>query len=91
MRLKHGVQQALDKRDFVGRVRRGELRQWVARRIDQRVDKWAGALAVAVEGALSFGAADFEVEGGDGRVGGGDVRVEVVLGDVFLQDLSSFW
>lgn len=33
------------------------------------------------------GAADFEVEGRDGVVGGGDVGIEVRLGNVFGESL----
>ena len=33
-------------------------------------------------GGLVIGAADFEVERGDGIVGGGDVGIEVGLGDI---------
>ena len=35
-----------------------------------------------------IGAADLKVEGGDGIVGGGDVGIEVGLGDIFGESLS---
>lgn len=34
------------------------------------------------------GAADLEIEGGDGIVGGGDVRTEVGLGDILSENVS---
>lgn len=35
-----------------------------------------------------IGAADLKVEGGDGIVGGGNVGIEVGLGDIFGESLS---
>ena len=62
VRLEHGVENALQEADLVGRVGGGELGDGVGGGVDEGVD--AGA------GGLMRGAADFEVEGGEGVVGG---------------------
>jgi hypothetical protein len=89
--VEHGVEDALDEGDLVGGVDRRKLGQRVAGRVDEGVDALRdGVRRVGVDGRLAAGASDFEVEGRDGGVGGGDVGGEVVFCDVFWGDRFSF-
>ena len=80
--LEHGVEDPLQEADLVGGVDGGELGQVVAGGVDQGVGAEAGRLVEC--------AADFEVEGGDGVVGGGDEVVEVGFRDVFFEIFAFF-
>lgn len=77
--FEHGVQDALEVADFIGGVGGCELGDGVAGGVDEGVDAGARGLVVS--------AADFEVEGRDGAVGGGDVGGEVSFGHVFWEGL----
>lgn len=81
--FEHGVQDALEVADFIGGVGGRELRDRVAGGVDESVDAGAGGLVV--------GAADFEVERGDGVVGGGDVGVEVSFRHIFWESFALFY
>lgn len=92
MGVEHGVEDALDEGDLVGGVDRRKLGQRVAGRVDEGVDALRdGVRRVGVDGRLAAGASDFEVEGRDGGVGGGDVGGQVVFCDVFWGDRFSFY
>ena len=80
--FEHGVQDALEVADFIGGVGGRELRDGIAGGVDESVDAGAGGLVV--------GAADFEVVGRDGAVGGGDVGVEVSLRHIFWEGFALF-
>lgn len=80
--FEHGVQDALEVADFIGGVGGRQLRDGIAGGVDESVDTGAGGLVV--------GAADFEVEGGDGAVGGGDVGVEVSFRHIFREGFALF-
>ena len=56
------------------------MSDWVAGGIYESVDARSGGLMV--------GAADLEVEGGDGTVGGGEVGIEVSLSDILGENFS---
>lgn len=73
--FEHGVQDALEVADFIGGVGGGYLGYGIAGGVDEGVDAGSRGLVV--------GAADFEVEVGDGIVGGVDVGGEVSFGHVF--------
>jgi len=77
VRLEHGVQDALDERDLVGRVRRRELRRRVRRRVDECVQLRAVVLRAR--------AADLEVHGAEARVQGCEVGGEVRGGYVVCE------
>lgn len=59
--------------------------------VDESVDSfWRRILCFCIGlcRALSKRASDFEVEGGDGGVGFGDVGGEVFLGDIFGRNVA---
>ena len=72
--LEHCVKDPFEKADFVGCMYGRQLSDGITGRVYEGVDAGPGGLVI--------GAADFEVERGDGIVGGGDVGIEVSLGDI---------
>ncbi len=73
--LKHGIQNSLDESYIVRASSGGHLCQRITCAVHDGPDLLFGYLVGCV--------ADFVVEGREGAGGGGDVGVEVFLGDVF--------
>ena len=72
--FEHGVEDAFEEGQLVWGAGRGELGDGIGGGVYEGVGAGSGYLVV--------GTADFEVEGGDGGVGGGEVGLEILLGDV---------
>ena len=83
VRLEHGIKDALEEANLIGRVASGELGDGVGSRVDESVN--------ARSFRLMGGATDFEVEGGNGVVSGSDVGGEVCFRDVFGEGFAAFY
>ena len=79
--FEHCIKDPLQVADLIGRMDRSQLRYGIAGSIDNSVDAGASRLVIS--------ASNFEIEGGDSVVGGSNMGVEVSLGNVFDECLTS--
>lgn len=93
IRVKHVIKNALDEGDLVGGIGGCKLGQRVDVDVNESVNSLRrafGGILIGIFCYLAQRTSDFEVEGRNGGVGGGDVGREEFLGDIFGVDSAAF-